>query len=158
MRHGSSARFGVFTGDGQDLCDLLGGELARGATPGPIAQQPLDLARQCGRLLAAFDQDQSLERLGPAAPPGAYRMTFTPDLPGDILVGEAVEGQKNHPRPPGDGLGTGAGTDHRLKDGLLSFGDDELACPPWHCSDSRCPFEKVGALEDRRKAVPVVED
>ena len=66
-------------------------------------------------------------------------MAFTPDPPGDVLVGEAVEGQKNDPRPLGDGLGTGAGTDHRLKDGLLTFRDDELARPPWHRSDSPMP-------------------
>ena len=32
-------------------------------------------------------------------------MTFAPDLPGDVFVGEAVEGQKDHPRPLGNGLG-----------------------------------------------------
>ncbi len=85
-------------------------------------------------------------------------MTFTADLTGDVFVGEAVEGQKDHPCSLGDGLRTGAGTDHRLEDGLLPFRDDELACPPWHCSDSRCLFEKVGGLKDRRKAVPIVED
>ena len=93
MRHGPAARLGVFAGDGQDPGDLLGGELARRTAPGQVAQQSRNRVRQCRRLLAAFDQDQVLERIGPAVPPGADRMTFTPDMPGDVLVGEAIEGQ-----------------------------------------------------------------
>ena len=109
MSHRSTARSGVLAGDGQDLRDLLGGELARGTAPGPVAQDRLDGARQGGRLLAAFDRDQALEGRGPAVPPGADRMTFTSDLPGDVLVGEAVERQEDHPCPLGDGLRAGPG-------------------------------------------------
>jgi hypothetical protein len=63
-------------------------------------------------------------------------MTFTPEPCGDVLVGKAVEGQQDHPGSLGNGLGTGAGTDHPLEDGLLTFRDAELASPPWHCGDS----------------------
>src|SRR5215218_4533053 len=108
---------------GEDLCDLLGGELARGTAPGQVAEQSLDGVRQGGRLLAAFDQDQALEGVGPSVPPWADRMTFTSDIPGDVLIGEAVEGQEDHPCPLGDGLRTGPGTCHALQDRLLPFGD-----------------------------------
>jgi hypothetical protein len=132
MRHRSTALLGVLAGDGWDLRDLLGGELARGTAPGPVARQSLDRARQGGRLLAAFDQDQALEGIGPAVPPWADRMTFTSDVLGDVRVGEAVEGQEDHPCPLGDGLRTGAGARHAVQDRLLPSRDDELACPPWH--------------------------
>ena len=53
-------------------------------------------------------------------------MTFTPDMLGDVLVGEAIESHEDHPRPLGDGLGTGAGAHDGLEDGLLPLRDDEL--------------------------------
>src|SRR5262245_44668065 len=138
MRHRSAAVLGVFAGDGEDLCVLLGGELARGTTPGQVAEQSLDGVRQGGWLLAAFDQDEALEGIGPSVPPWADRMPFTSDLPGDVLVGEAVEGQEDDPCPLGDSLRTGAGTCQGSQDRLLPFGDDELARPPWHSSGSWC--------------------
>ncbi len=132
MRHRPATLLGIFAGDGQDPGDLLGGELARRTAPGRVAQQRLERARQGGWLLAAFDQDQAIEGVGPAVPPGADRMAFTSDLLGDVLVREAVEGQEDHACPLRDGLGTGAGPGHEVQDGLLPFGDDELARPPWH--------------------------
>jgi hypothetical protein len=156
--HGATARLGIFASDGQDLGDLLGGELARGTAPGSVAQQVLDRGRQRGRLLAALDQDQTRKRIGPAVPPGADRMTFTADMPGDILVADSIERQKDHPCPLGDGLRTSAGTDQSLEDGLLPFRDDELARPPWHHSDSWCSLVNVGGLEDYRDPVLLVED
>ena len=134
MGHGSTARLGLLAGDGQDPRDLLGGELARRTAPGEIAQQSLDLAREGGSLLAAFDQDQAIEGIGPAATPGSDRMAFASDSRGDVLVAEAIEGQEDHPRPLGQGLGAGTGPGHGSQDGLLAFGDDELTCPPWHRS------------------------
>jgi hypothetical protein len=136
MRHGSVARFGRFTGDGQNPRDLFGGELARRTAPGSIAQQFRDRHRQRGRLLAAFDQNQALERIGPAVPPRTDRMTLAPDVLRDVLIGETVESQEDHPDPLGNGLGTGAGTNHGAQGILLPFRDDKLARPPRHRSDS----------------------
>jgi hypothetical protein len=132
MRHGSAALFGVFAGDGEDLCDLLGGEPAWGTIPGQVAQQSLDGVRQSRPLLATFDQSQALESIGPSVPSWANRMTFASDLPGDVLVGEAIEAQEDHPCPLGNGLRTGTGTCHALEDRLLPFRDDAFACAPWH--------------------------
>jgi hypothetical protein len=92
------------------------------------------IAREGGFLLAAFDQDQAIEGLGPAVTPGSDRMAFASDSRGDVVVAEAVEGQEDDPRPLGKGLGAGPGPGHGAQDGLLAFGDDELTRPPWHRS------------------------
>jgi hypothetical protein len=144
--HGPGRFLGVFAGDGQDLRDLLGGEFARATAPRQVAEQFGDRVRQGGRLLAAFDMDQAIEIIGPAVPPGSDGVAFTSNLLGDLLVGETFEGQEDHPSPLGEGLGTSAGTGHGLEGGLLPFGDDELACPPWHSCDSWCSACESGRL------------
>jgi hypothetical protein len=93
MGHWSATLLGIFAGQRQDSRDLLGGELARRTAPGQVAENLLDRPFECGCLLAAFDQDESIEVLGPVFSPGPDSMTLTPDMQGDVLRG--LKGQKS---------------------------------------------------------------
>jgi hypothetical protein len=112
--HRPAALFGVFTSDGQDLGDLLGGELARAAWAGQVGKQVLDGVTQGGKSLTTLDEHEAVEGTGPAAPPDARTVTITAKAGGDVLIVQAVKGEQDHTRPQDKGLRAGAGTSEDL--------------------------------------------
>ena len=92
------------------------------------------IARQGGVLLAAFDEDQALEGVGPPSPPDADGMAFTVEALRNGFIVQAVDGKQDHACALGEGLGTRAGAGHGLQDLLLPFRDNDLGGPPWHSS------------------------
>jgi hypothetical protein len=69
--------------------------------------------------LAALDEDQAVEGVGPASPPQADRVAAPAKGLGDGLVVEAVEGKRYHGGALGEGLGAGTGTGKGAEDLLL---------------------------------------
>jgi hypothetical protein len=59
-------------------------------------------------------------------------MPFAADALGDLLVGQAVEGQQDHPSPLSEGLGAGPGTHHGPQGILLTFREDHLGRAAGH--------------------------
>src|SRR4051812_21210830 len=109
----------------------MGNRPRRSCPPPPALKPPDCTSTVCSRREGQHWASNAYgDDIGPAMPPGADRMTLAPESRGDVLVGSAAEGREDYPCPLRDGLGAGARAGHGQEDGLLAFGDEELACLP----------------------------
>src|SRR4051794_17496587 len=129
---GVAQLFGVFAGHGEDLGQLLSGELARRARPRGIGQQLADGLAQSGGAFQTLDNHQAIKGSGPASPPDADLVAFEIDLGGDLFVEQTGEGQQDDrgPLPQEVGLATRAA--EFVKDLLLPLCDRYLGRLAWH--------------------------
>jgi hypothetical protein len=132
---------------------LFGRELAGTAVAGQIPKELLDGLDEDTLRLAAFRQNQVVERVRPATTPNTHRVALAPDSFGDFLTVQPLERQQDHPGSLGNPLGTGAGTRQSDQHLLLAFRDRDLRCPPWH-SSSLLEFMEIDALQEGMAKTP----
>src|SRR4029077_1045391 len=96
---------GRLAGNGQDLGDLLRGELAGCARAWFVSEDRFDGASQDGAGLAALDVNELVPRVSPAPAPASDLAVSQADPLGDVLIEQAVEGQHDDrgalPQPRG---------------------------------------------------------
>lgn len=111
---------------------MFGCELAGTAAARQIPKELLDGLDQDALRLEAFDHDQAVEGVRPAATPNAHRVALAPHSVGDLLTVQPLERQQDHPGALGNPLGTGARTCQSDQHLLVAFRDRDLRCSPWH--------------------------
>ena len=87
-----------FTGHGQNLRDLLGGEFAEGPAARGVPQNLFDGAAKCGPRLATLDGHQRVERLLPTSPPQTNLLASQPDDATDQPIEHATKCQYDQSR------------------------------------------------------------
>jgi len=116
----------------ENLRDLLGRERAGVATPRRIAEDIFDGAAKGSVRFAAFDQDESPPRLGPAPPPHAHGGRIQVDGRSDRLILLARECPQNDLGPLHQAHGTRRSRGDLLQDIPLTFGNHDFGSRPWH--------------------------
>src|SRR5262249_8352641 len=112
-----------FTGDGQDLNDLLGRELAGRAGRGPVVGDLSNRWAQGGMTVGALDPNEPIPGIGPASSPEADLPLRQSDCGGDLGVAPLLEGQQDDGRSVLELSRGRGGVADRPEEILLTFGD-----------------------------------
>src|ERR1700689_336883 len=152
VRHWPPRFVGRFAGHREDLRDLFGRELAAATGTPQIAERFRNGLAQGGWFLGALDERQPVEGFLPAFPPDADAVPLAVEFLGDFFVVEAFESEQNDFGAVGEPLRATPREGHRLQHLLLTFGDDDLGCLPWH--DISSGGSMARPLEKMAKSAP----
>jgi len=110
-----------FTGHGQNLRDLFGGEFARRPASRGVPQDIFNGAAKCGLRFATLNGHERVERLLPTSPPQTDLLAPQADDAADRPIEHPAECQYDQVRTLDEPLGRGRRMDDLLQNYMLPF-------------------------------------